>query len=131
MICNDCITRVKVNDSLPKEEIDCRIRCIINKIYKCDYVRNIRIDRLHPIGYKISFPLNSHERPFSLAVEAEGEDFFKILEDLLREASLNSVDFFEVSLPDGHPEVVYTNNIKGNTNPNFYSRQEKTIYEVE
>lgn len=117
-----------VPESLSKKEIDDRIREIIRKIYQCEYVRNIRIDRLHPIGYKISLPLNSHERPYTLAIEADGDNFFTLFEEMLREASLNSVEFYDIVLHDGHPEYVYQNNIKGDTDPNYYSRVNDKVY---
>lgn len=67
---------------------------LIQQVYKCNYIGNLQVTPLNTIGYKVSIPLSCDEKPFTISIEANDEDFLKLLKCELKEASLTSVEWF-------------------------------------
>ena len=115
---------------LSKEEINTRTRQLIEELYDCCYTRNITVDKLYPIGYKISLPMSCDETPFVVAIEAEGEQFFKYLKKALQESALCTIDFFTISYSQERPNPV-NENIKGNYENIHRVAQDEITYVTE
>ena len=64
---------------LTVEIIDKKTRQFIDELYGCDYKRELRIKPLPTIGWEVGIPLGNDEKPFVVAIEAEGDTFLKYL----------------------------------------------------
>lgn len=115
---------------LSKEDLDKKIRCMINELYNSCYTGNLVIDKLYPVGYKISISLLNDERPFVVAIEAEGDKFLKYLRTALRESALGSVLFSTISDTKESPTPLNPN-IKGNYDTNHRVQQDNITYVVD
>ena len=115
---------------LSKEEINTRIRQLIEELYDCCYTRNITVDKLYPVGYKISLPMSCDETPFVVAIEAEGEKFFKYLKKALQESSLSTIKFFTLSLTQDAPYPL-EDKIRGDYSNKHRVQQDEITYKVE
>ena len=115
---------------LSKEEINTRIRQLIEELYDCCYTRNITVDKLYPVGYKISLPMSCDETPFVVAIEAEGEKFFKYLKKALQESSLSTIKFFTLSLTQDAPYPL-EDKIRGDYSNEHRVQQDEITYKVE
>ena len=115
---------------LSKEEINTRTRQLIQELYNCCYTRNITVDKLYPLGYKLSLPMSCDETPFVVAIEAEGEQFFKYLKKALQESALSTIKFFTLSLSQevANPTLDY---VKGNYDTTHRVQQDDITYVVE
>jgi len=80
------------------ETIDKKTRQFIDELYGCDYKRELRIKPLPTIGWEVGIPLGNDERPFVVAIEAEGDTFLKYLRKSLQESNLGSHRYFTLSL---------------------------------
>ena len=115
---------------LSKEEINDRTRQLIKELYNCCYTRNIKVDKLYPLGYKLSLPMSCDETPFVVAIEAEGEQFFKYLKKALQESALSTIKFFTLSLSQevANPTL---DHVKGNYDTTHRVQQDDVTYVVE
>ena len=115
---------------LSKEDIDSKVRQLINELYDCCYTENLVIDKLYPLGYKVSITLLCNETPFVVAIEAEGDKFFKYLKKALQESALGSAEFFTISSSKRCPTPINPN-IKGNYDNSHRVQQDNITYTVE
>lgn len=114
---------------LTKELIDEKTRQFICELYGCKYAGNLIIDKLYPIGYKVSIPMLCPETPFSVCIEADGDKFLQFLKKALQESSLGSVDFYTLSTSQRIPTIVNCE-VKGNWNTTHQVQQDSITYEV-
>ena len=115
---------------LSKKDIDTKLRQLIEELYGCCYLENITIDKLYPVGYKISMPLNNIERPFTFAIEAEGDYFYKYLRNVLIDSSLHRIDFVTIGKHSDCPDNIILDNIKGNYSNTHRVLQDNVIYDI-
>ena len=115
---------------LSKEEINTRIRQLIEELYGCCYTRNITVDKLYPLGYKISLPMSCDETPFVVAIEAEGEQFFKYLKKALQESALSTIKFFTLGITYEAPNPL-EENIRGDYSNVHRVEQDEITYVTE
>lgn len=118
---------ILIDHRLSKEEIDCFLRDLICELYDKVYTQNFTINRLWPIGYEVKIPLSNSERPLVIAIEAEGEKYFKLLRQAVQESNLCKASFFSVSLT-GFTDDIDVNKVKGKEAIAHYNPTEDELY---
>jgi hypothetical protein len=89
---------IGIMNRLTNEEIDSFLRQVICDLYGAVYTKQFKINRLDPIGYEVKIPLADDERPLVIAIEAEGDKFFKYLKTAIQESNLGKAKYFVVDL---------------------------------
>jgi hypothetical protein len=69
----------------------------MKQIYKAEFIGDIKIDKMDPVGTKISFYLNRSENPLTIMSDLEGEDFLKFIQKELRIRRLNQTKYFKAT----------------------------------
>ena len=77
------------------------------ELWDCDYKRELRIKPLPTIGWEVGISLGNDEKPFVVAIEAEGDTFLKYLRRSLQESNLGSHRYFTLSLT--YPRPLFNN----------------------
>lgn len=121
---------VYTEHELSKECINEKVRQLINELYDCCYTGNLIIDKLYPVGYKVSIPLLCDETPFVVAIEAEGDTFLKYLKKALQESALGAIQFFTIGTSKNCPGPV-NDSIKGDYDTTHRVQQDDITYIIE
>lgn len=68
---------------------------MIEQTYHRKYIGKLKIKKLEPFGYQISFGLNNNEKPITIAAQIEDQEtFIKHLQQELRVSRFNEVQYF-------------------------------------
>jgi hypothetical protein len=78
------------------QELEQVILDIISKIYCKKFTGKMEIIPIgNDLGYTLKLELNKSDKPFSVSIEGSQETFLKQVEEELRLARLNTVEYFE------------------------------------
>jgi hypothetical protein len=78
-------------------ELNQAIRDYMRQIYRAEFIGDIKVDKLDPEGYKVSFYLNRTENPLIIMSDLEGDDFLKFIQKELRIRRLNGTKYFKAT----------------------------------
>lgn len=68
---------------------------MVEQTYHKKYIGKLKIKKLNPFGYQISFGLNNNEKPITIAAQIQDEKtFVKYLQQELRVSRFNEVQYF-------------------------------------
>jgi hypothetical protein len=79
-------------------DIEKNIRDLIVKLYDCCYAGQMKVIPLPTKGYQINFGLPDIERPLSLSIELEGDDFYNKLTEWLRFGGYSAISRYTLQL---------------------------------
>lgn len=67
----------------------------MRELYKMEYTGGIKIEDLDPVGYKVSFHLNSPEVALSIISDLPDEEFLPFIKEELRSKKLHKTKYFK------------------------------------
>lgn len=68
---------------------------MIEQTYHKKYIGKLRLKKLNPFGYQVSFGLNNNEKPITIAAQIQDQQVFvKHLQQELRVSRFNEVSYF-------------------------------------
>lgn len=76
-------------------ELSQAIREYMNIIYDAEFIGRIKIEDLDPVGYKVSFYLDSPEHPFVLIADLPDEEFLPFIKEELRKSKLVKTKYYK------------------------------------
>lgn len=89
------------------EELKNKILCIIQEVYHYQgrtwrYNGKLKISKLSPMGYSVTFGLNNIDKPIVISAELNDDAFIKFIREELRSRHFNDIQWFigEHNYPD-------------------------------
>ena len=81
------------------QELEAAVLCIIEEVYKSKYLGQLKIDDLldcngKVTGYKLVLGLNNYERPLTIFLQGNQEDFLKNVRKELKNRRLHHTAYF-------------------------------------
>lgn len=67
------------------------------ELYKKEYVGRLKIEDLHPVGYKVSFYLGNIEYPLVIAADLPDEEFLPFIKEEIRSRKLHRVKHYRTT----------------------------------
>ena len=67
----------------------------IRELYKCEYVGEIKIEDLDPVGYKVSFYLDHSENPLVIMSDLPDDEFLIFIKEELRKRKLHKTSYYK------------------------------------
>lgn len=76
------------------DNIKNEILSYIQEHYKAQYIGELKITKIEPIGFKVVFGLNAPERPLTIMAQLDTCDFIKFIKKEIKERSMDLVKYF-------------------------------------
>lgn len=77
-----------------EQEIEQAILDIFKQEYCKEYVGDIEVTKLTPIGYKVRLGMNNTDKPIYIAAELEKDSFLKYFRQEVRDRDFDTVNWF-------------------------------------
>lgn len=88
---------------MTEQELEQVIQEFLVKTYCAVYIGKLKIKKLEPFGFHISFGMNTPECPYVIYAELKDKDFLKLLKEELRSSKFSRV-FYGKCLKTMPPE---------------------------
>lgn len=69
----------------------------MRELYKMDFVGEIKIENLEPIGYKVSFNFNKSENPVVIISDLSDEEFLSFIKEEIRSRKFQRIKYYNTS----------------------------------
>lgn len=66
-------------------------------LYQMEFIGDIKIEDLNPIGYKISFNFNKSENPVVIIADLPDEKFLPFIKEEIRSRKFHRVKYYNTS----------------------------------
>ena len=78
-------------------ELNQVIREYMRELYKMEFIGDIKIENLDPVGYKISFNFNRSENPVVIIADLPDEEFLPFIKEEIRSRKCQRVKYYSAS----------------------------------
>ena len=75
-------------------ELNQVIREYMRELYEMEFVGEIKIEDLEPVGYKVSFNFNRSENPVVIIADLPDEEFLPFIKEEIRSRKFQRVQYF-------------------------------------
>lgn len=78
----------------------------MRELYKMEFIGDIKIEDLEPVGYKVSFNFNKSENPVVIIADLPDEEFLPFIKEEIRSRKFQRVKYFGAyKLPPENPRI--------------------------
>ena len=69
----------------------------MRELYEMEFVGEIKIEDLEPIGYKVAFNFNRSENPVVIIADLPDEEFLPFIKEEIRSRKFHKVKYYSAS----------------------------------
>ena len=69
----------------------------MRELYEMEFVGEIKIEDLEPVGYKVSFNFNRSENPVVIIADLPDEEFLPFIKEEIRSRKFHKVKYYSAS----------------------------------
>mgnify|MGYP003289015192 FL=1 len=78
-------------------ELNQVIREYMRELYEMEFVGEIKIEDLEPVGYKVAFNFNRSENPVVIIADLPDEEFLPFIKEEIRSRKFHKVKYYSAS----------------------------------
>ena len=78
-------------------ELNQVIREYMRELYEMEFVGEIKIEDLEPVGYKVAFNFNKSENPVVIIADLPDEEFLPFIKEEIRSRKFHKVKYYSAS----------------------------------
>ena len=78
-------------------ELNQVIRENMRELYEMEFVGEIKIENLEPVGYKVAFNFNRSENPVVIIADLPDEEFLPFIKEEIRSRKFHKVKYYSAS----------------------------------
>lgn len=69
----------------------------MRELYEMEFVGEIKIEDLEPVGYKVAFNFNKSENPVVIIADLPDEEFLPFIKEEIRSRKFHKVKYYSAS----------------------------------
>lgn len=69
----------------------------MRELYEMEFVGEIKIENLEPVGYKVAFNFNKSENPVVIIADLPDEEFLPFIKEEIRSRKFHKVKYYSAS----------------------------------
>ena len=78
-------------------ELNQVIREYMRELYEMEFIGDIKIEDLEPVGYKVAFNFNRSENPVVIIADLPDEEFLPFIKEEIRSRKFHKVKYYSAS----------------------------------